>query len=174
MSTVTPGQQTARQRWSFSWSASLKEVGLLLMVSIIATGGWWARTTDRLPWVADPAVYELELAAPLIVVEDALGFYDEGVRLFVDTRSETNGVTIPGSFFIREATFDDDLLENFDFMFPEDELILFGSGNLSLTSNIAARLIGRGYENVVILKGGLAAWQHGGGDTSPTDQEAGP
>jgi len=156
------------------WSVSLREAGLLLVLSILAATGWWLRSADRLPLQADPAVYELELAAPLLTVAEAQGMYDEGAHLFVDTRAETGGETIPGSFFIREATFDDDLVANFDFMYPEDELILFGNGNLTRTSNVAARLIGRGYENVIILKGGLSAWKNAGGDTSPTTEGTGP
>ena len=145
----------------------------MLLISVLAAGGWWARGTDRLPWVADPTVYELELAAPLLDVDAALALYDEGSSLFVDTRAETAGETIPGSLFIRETSFDDDLVANFDFMFPEDELILFGNGNLTRTSNVAGRLQERGYNNVIILKGGLSAWKQAGGDTSPTPQEAG-
>ncbi len=152
------------------WSVSLKEAGLLLVVSMLATGGWWLSSGARLPLQADSTVYELELEAPLLSVTEALTFYDEGVHLFVDTRDETAGQTIPGSLFIRAATFDDDLLENFDFMFPEDALILFGNGNLTRTSNIAARLKARGYENLHILQGGLSGWQSGGGDISVTDQ----
>lgn len=172
MSPIMSNLQDIKRGFSLPWSATLKEAGLVLLVAVLASGGWWARSTDRLPWVTDPTVYELELAAPLLVVEDALTFYDEGVHLFVDTRAETGGETIPGSLFVREDTFDDDLYDNFDFMFPEDELILFGNGNLSRTSNIAARLQGRGYENLVILKGGLSAWKSAGGDTSPTDEGA--
>ena len=159
------------------WSVSLKEAGLLLIASVLATGGWWYTggfsNSDRLPLQADAAVYDLELEAPLLSVDEALVFYDEGAHLFVDTRDEAAGETIPGSLFIRAATFDDDLLENFDFMFPEDALILFGGGNLTRTSNIAGRLKERGYENLHILQGGLSGWQNGGGDTSVTDQEAG-
>ena len=118
-------------------------------------------------------MYELELEAPLVTVDKARILYDEGVHLFVDTRPPAAGETIPGSLFVREASFDDDLVANFDFMYPEDELILFGNGNLSRTSNIAGRLKERGFENVSILQGGLSAWKQAGGDTSPLDLEAG-
>lgn len=155
----------------FSWLVSIKEAGLVLLVAILATGAWWARTPDRLPLLADPTVYELELEAPLLTMPEALVFYEEGVHLFVDTRTDPGTETVPGAFVIRAATFDDDLLANFDFMYPEDPLILFGNGNMTVTSNIAGRLIERGYENVVILQGGLAAWKKAGGETSPTKRE---
>ncbi len=167
-----PSSTSSRFGLQMLWSVSLKEAGLLLLISILATAGWWASNSDRLPLRAEAAVYELELEAPLLTVAEALEFYEEGVHLFVDTRSETGGETIPGALFIREATFDDDLLENFDFMFPEDALILFGGGDLSRTSNIAGRLKARGYENLHILQGGLSGWQHGGGDISPTNNGA--
>ena len=46
-------------------------------------------------------------------------------------------------------------------MTPEDHLVLFGDGDLLPVSNIAARLMDRGYPNLLILKGGLAAWRQG-------------
>jgi len=140
--------------------------GLLLLLSLVLSVAWWGLSKDRLPLRADATFYELELEAPLLSIDQALLLYDEGVHLFVDTRDDHGGESIPGSLFIRAATFDDDLLENFDFMFPEDELILFGDGNLSRTSNIAGRLIGRGYLNVQILQGGLSAWLSAGGESS--------
>ncbi len=157
---------------NFSWPTSCREAGILLLVAVLATGGWWARNTDRLPLRADPAFYQLELEAPLLAIREALAFYDDGAHLFVDTRIG-GSETIPGSLFIREATFDDDLLNNFDFMFAEDTLIIFGDGNLTATSNIAGRLKERGYQNVHILRGGLPAWIKGGGPTSSADREAG-
>jgi rhodanese-related sulfurtransferase len=150
------------------WPASCREAGLLLLVALVAGGVWWARSPDRLPLRADARVYELELAAPLVTTGAAREFYDEGVRLFVDTRATTDGLTIPGALFIREDTFDDDLLANFDFIFPEDPLILFGDGDLTRTSNVAGRLRERGYPNLQILAGGLAAWQQGGGPVADT------
>ena len=158
------------------WSTSLREAGLLLVVAMVATAGWWLSGDERLPLRADPAFYELELAAPLLTLAEARAYYDEGAHLFVDTREESGGETIPGAIFIREASFDDDLLANFDFLFPEDELILFGDGNLSRTSNVAARLVSRGYVNVRILQGGLAGWRAAGGEISEvtdTAKEAG-
>jgi len=160
-------------RVQFVWSASLKEAGLLLFVATVAACGWWLHGTDRLPLRADPAVYQLELEAPLLTIPEALAAYEEGDKLFVDTRQGAPE-TIPGSLFIREATFDDDLLANFDFLFPEDELILFGDGNLTAASNVAGRLRERGFAHVTILKGGLSAWQEAGGGISTAAGEAGP
>ena len=151
----------------------LREAGLLLMVSVLATGAWWARSPERLPLRANPTAYELELAAPLLNVAEARVFFAEGIHLFVDTRDDTGGETIPGSLFVRENSFDDDLLDNFEFMFPEDKIILFGNGDLSRTSNIAGRLKDRGYENLHILQGGLSAWKKAGGDTSANAEEGG-
>ncbi len=153
---------------NFRWSASLREAGLLLIVAIIATGVSWFLRSDGLPLKADPVAYELELAAPLIGIDEALTLFEEGEYFFVDTRLVEDGAyqTIPGAFFIREATFDDDLLENFDFMTVADHFILFGDGDLSPVSNIAGRMKDRGFENLFILKGGLEAWSSAGGDIS--------
>ena len=165
--------QTSSRGTAFAWTASAKEAGVLLLVAVLATGGFWVRNPERLPLRADPAVYELELEAPLVPVDIARKLYDEGAHLFVDTRPPAAGETIPGSLYVREDTFDDDLVANFDFMFPEDALILFGNGDLSRASNIAGRLKQRGFENVSILQGGLSAWKRAGGDTSPIAPEAG-
>lgn len=155
---------------AFKGATTSREAGFLLALSLVAGTLWWAVSSERMSLQADPTFYELELEAPLLTTAEALIFYDEGVHLFVDTRDENGGQTIPGSLFIRAATFDDDLLDNFDFMFPEDELILFGDGNLSRTSNIAGRLKERGYLNVHILQGGLTAWLTAGGESSPTSR----
>lgn len=165
MLSASPTNMATTGSW---WKTSLKEAGLLLLVAVAATALSWILRGDRLPFLADPTVYELELAAPLVKVGKALALYDEGDYLFVDTRSDPGEEfqTIPGAFFIRADTFDDDLLEYFDFSGPEDHFILFGDGNLLPISNIASRMKDRGYENVFILKGGLDAWRSGGGDIS--------
>ncbi len=151
-----------------NWSASFREAGLLLLFAVVVTSATWYLRDDGLPFAADAVGYELELEAPLASTKEALALYEEGDYLFVDTRSATDGAfqTIPGAFFIREATFDDDLLEYFDFMTTEDHFILFGDGNLFPVSNIAARMKDRGYENLFILKGGLEAWLQSGGEIS--------
>ncbi len=138
----------------------LKEAGVLLVIALTATAASWALRPDRLPLRADPAFYRLELDAPLIDPGPALALYDEGQDLFVDTRPAPPGSlpTIPGAVPIRAASFDDDLLDLFDFLAPDDPVILFGDGNLVPVSNIAARLKERGYGNVRILRGGIKAW----------------
>lgn len=152
----------------FQWAVSVREAGLLLLLTVALTSVSWLLRDDGLPFAADPVGYELELAAPLTSTEEALALYDEGDYLFVDTRTATDGdfQTIPGAFFIREATFDDDLLEYFDFMTTEDHFILFGDGDLFPVSNIAARMKDRGYQDLLILKGGLEAWLRAGGEIS--------
>jgi hypothetical protein len=153
---------------SFSWSASLKEAGQLLLVAVILMTATWILRSDGLSLKADPTGYELELAAPLASIEEALALYDAGDHFFVDTRPALQGdfQTIPGALFIRAETFDDDILANFDIMTPEDHFILFGDGDLLPVSTIAARMITRGYPNLVILKGGLSAWRRAGGEIS--------
>lgn len=161
--TITPPKAA-----KFTWSASLREAGLVLLFAMVVTGVSWLVRSDGLPLTADPVVYELELAAPLTSVEEALALYEEGDYFFVDTRPRTGAdyQTIPGAFLIQESGFDDDLLEYFEFMTPEDHFILFGDGNLFQVSNIATRMMDRGYLNLLILKGGLAAWRQAGGEIS--------
>ena len=150
------------------WSTSFREAALLLLLAVMITAVSWALRADRLPLRADPIAYELELAAPLAAIGEALELYEDGEYIFVDTRPQVTGdfQTIPGSFFIRDASFDNDLLEYFDFMTTEDHFVLFGDGDLFPVSNIAARLTDRGYTHLMILKGGLAAWRSAGGEIS--------
>ena len=165
---MRPGNSAQAALAGFKWSGPFREAGLLLLLSLVLTTASWFLRSDGLPLAADPMGYELELAAPLTVTEKAMAFYDEGDYLFVDTRPHPDGdfQTIPGSFFIREASFDDDLLEYFDFMTTEDHFILFGDGDLAPVSNIAARMQERGYQNLLILKGGLTSWLQAGGEIS--------
>ncbi len=162
------GTPTSSPSGSFKWSASLKEAGALLLVALVAMTASWLLRSDGLSLTADPTGYELELAAPLTGIKEALAQYEEGDYFFVDTRGAIEGdfQTIPGAFFIRADSFDDDILNYFDFMNPEDHFILFGDGDLLPVSTIASRMIDRGYPNLFILKGGLAAWRQAGGEIS--------
>ena len=156
------------------WSRVLRDGGVLLLATLVVTAVSWAVRGDRLPLRPDPAIYELELAAPLVQPADALVLYDEGEVLFADTRTvPRDGVIIPGAFPLRPDTLDDDLLAVFDFLEPETPLLLYGDGSLAATSGVAARLIERGYADVRILAGGVSGWRKAGGDVRPADPEAG-
>ena len=56
-----------------------------------------------------------------------------------------------------------------DFIYPEDQLILYGEANPLPVSAVAARFVERGYANVRILQGGLSAWSRGGGPVDEKD-----
>ena len=144
-----------------------KEAVLLLAVAAVLTALGWALRPDRLPLRADPAYYELELAAPLVDPAGAMALYDAGDHLFVDARAGAPETTVPGAFPVREASFDDDLLRVFDFLTPADPLVIFGDGDLAGASNVAGRLADRGWTDLRIMSGGLAAWEAAGGPVSP-------
>jgi rhodanese-related sulfurtransferase len=101
----------------------------------------------------------------VVDLDEAKRLFAAGSYYFVDTRSvDPEQVPyIPGAFFIRQDSFDNDLLAASDFIYPEDPLILYGEGNLQLVAAVAARLQERGYENLSIMAGGLAAWRKAGG-----------
>jgi len=151
-----------------TWRSALIQAGFLMLLAILTTAILWGLRSDKLPLVADPAVYQLELTAPLVELPEALVYYDEGEYLFVDVRSNgsASAKTIPGSFIIREDTLDDDLAANMEFLFPEDKIVLFGSGDLMAPANIAARLQERGFQDLTILKGGIEEWTAAGGEIS--------
>ncbi|MBC8422945.1 hypothetical protein H8E07_02365, partial [bacterium] len=103
---------------------------------------------------------------------EAVAMYDRNTHLLIDTRTVTrDGLRIPGAFRIRQDSFEEDLLEIFDFMAPEDSLLLFGDGNLILISAIASRLEERGYRNITIMTGGLDQWSASGGMTAEARHE---
>ena len=159
----------------FSGSVVARQTVVLLLVSILATAASWMIRSDSLSWKADVTAYELELSAPLVELKDALLLFEEGDYIFMDTRSNAAQATetIADAFILREATFDNDLLAMMDDVFPEDPILLFGNGELSGASNIGAKLLQRGYENVSILRVGVSGWQKAGGLVSaPTILEA--
>lgn len=146
-----------------------RQAVFLLVLGVALAAVRWAAWPPRLPLVADATVYELELSAPLVDVDQARRYFDEGMHLFIDTREYGSGAqdAVPGAFSLRPDAFDDDLLALLDIITPEDRLVLYGDGNLAVANNVAARLGQRGYANVELLKGGLAAWREGGGPVSP-------
>jgi rhodanese-related sulfurtransferase len=151
-------------------AAILREAGLLLAAAVLLTVVSWAVRPDRLPLAADPSFYELDLAAPLVTPEEARALYDAGDHLFIDVRPGHPAAAVPGAMTVREDSFDDDLLAVFDFMTPEDPLVLYGDGALSAASNVAGRLQDRGWTDVVIMSGGLEAWQAAGGPVSTREE----
>lgn len=157
--------------WVRPGRAAVGEAALLLLVSALATAVLWAVRPDGLTLAVDARTYELELPVPLIPVQEARLLYEEGTHLFVDTRDVAPGsvATIPGALPIRAATFDDDLYALFDFLTVQDPLILFGDGDLLATATIASRLVDKGYVDLQILDGGLAAWRKAGGEIREPD-----
>jgi rhodanese-related sulfurtransferase len=142
--------------------ATRQAVWLLLVSLLVCVIAWFVRPT-RLPLTAQEAFYASELTAPLVSVAEALSLYEAGSHIFVDARSAAARGGIPGSLSVREESLDDDLFEHRDFLYPEDPVILWGDGNLQSLSAIAARLQERGFQDVRILAGGLAAWQRSDG-----------
>ena len=153
--------------------AAFREAALLLALSCVILAVSWALRSDPLPLVADARTYELELAAPLVGPEAAIQLFDEGVHLFIDTRGVEPGsvATIAGALPIRAESFDDDLFDLFDFLMPEDPLVLFGDGDLLSVSTIASRLTDKGYTDLLILDGGVEAWRKAGGEVREADGE---
>lgn len=149
--------------------AAARQALLLLALSAALATARWAAWPPRLPLVADAADYELDLSAPLVDVATARRHYDAGLHLFIDTREEgpEAAEAVPGAFTVRPGSFDDDMLALLDIIVPEDQLVLYGDGNLAQANNVAARLVQRGYANVELLKGGLSAWRAAGGPVSP-------
>jgi rhodanese-related sulfurtransferase len=145
-----------------------RETGILLLVALLAATAAWALRTPRWPLRAQPVFYQQEWAAPLVTAGTALQLFHDGQHHFVDTRplELPQAPHIPGAFSIRPTSFADDLLAASDFIFPEDAIVLYGTGDLAPVSSVAARFQERGYADVVIMVGGLAAWRTAGGPVS--------
>jgi len=152
----------------YSSTSAWREGLLLLGLTLVLAAGAWIVRTPRLPLTADLSLYELELGAPVMQPAEAILAYVGNTHMFVDTRTTAiDRRSIPGSLNLRPESFDDDLREIYDFIVPEDPLILYGDGNLILISNVAVKLQERGFFNVTILVGDLNAWQDAGGDLTP-------
>ncbi len=149
-------------------AAVLRQAWRLTLLSVLAGAALWLARPDRLPLLADPDVYALDLPVPLISLQEARKAYDAGSHLFVDTRRgpAEGRLAIPGSFVIREASFADDLAAVMDFVYPEDSLILYGESIPLPVAAVAVRFLERGYRQLTVLQGGLAAWRAAGGPLS--------
>ena len=150
------------------WWASIREAALVILVAAAAAVFAWAVQSDRLPLVADRDFYELEAPAPLVDIPQALILFEEGDHIFIDTRPDgpEERDTIPGAFRIRAVTFDEDLYELTDIIYPEEPVILFGDGDLRGTAFVADLLLAREFENILILRGTVEAWREQGGEIS--------
>jgi rhodanese-related sulfurtransferase len=179
---MSPRTATAGARSRRAWPAWRESAALLACATALAAAVWLVRQ-PRLPLRADEAVYAQELGYPLIDPAAAVALYRDNLALIVDTRAAggdvaaggaaaAGGARVPGALVIREATFDDDLLALHDFLTPEDKLVLHGDGNLQVLAAVAARLARRGYTNLVLMRGDLAAWRAAGGPLREADGDA--
>jgi rhodanese-related sulfurtransferase len=148
------------------WPTALREALLIGGASVALAAAVWLARSDRLPLRAQAEVYELELAAPVVTVAEAVALFTAGTHLFVDVREDPAGAGIPGAFRVRTTSFDADVAEARDFLFPEAKLVVYDEGAMQLAGAAAAHFQERGFANVAILQGGLAAWQAGGGQLS--------
>jgi rhodanese-related sulfurtransferase len=158
---VRGDRMTAGPRWRHAVGEAWRLLALAALVAVIL----WAVRGDRLAPIADPEIYALDLPAPLVSVHEARDLWEEGSHHFVDTRGGEPGgrPSIPGSFVVRETSFAEDLAAAMDFVYPEDHLILYGEATPLPVAAVAVRFHERGYRNVRILQGGLAAWRLAGG-----------
>ncbi len=149
------------------FSRVMGETLLLAALTLVAVSVSWALRTPRFPLVAEISDYEMDLDYPVLAVSDCVAFYEAGTHLFIDTRDLTEpSPYIPGAFSISLDSFDEDLREVFDFIYPEDALLLYGDGRLQATAAVAARFEERGYQVDGIMRGGLEAWRKAGGELS--------
>jgi rhodanese-related sulfurtransferase len=154
------------------WSTAVREALLIGGASAVIAAVVWLARPDRLPLRAQAEIYELELAAPVVPAAEAVAFFEAGDHLFIDARENTAGGEIPGAFRVRSSTFDADLAEVHDFLYPEDKLVLYDGGVMQAADAVAVRFQERGYANVTILQGGVAAWRVAGGPLAGGDEHA--
>lgn len=164
------GLQVEVHRKSRIVRESLVLLGAALLLTVVS----WLARPNRLPLTAASSYYDLELPAPVVDLDRAMRIYEEGSHLFIDIRPFELGDRpyIPGAFAIRQHSFDDDLLDAGEFIYPEDPMILYGNGNLQEVAAVASRFIERGYENILIMTGGIDAWQRAGGPVTQDQEEA--
>jgi len=143
-----------------------REAPLLLGLTLVLAAGAWLARSPRLPLVADTSVYEMDLAAPVMTPAEAVTAFRANTHIFIDTRAADDGRRIPGAMTLRPEHFDEDFRAIFDFLLPEDPLVLYGDGNLLLVGNVAQKLEARGFKDLSLLRGDLDAWAAAGGELS--------
>ena len=141
-----------------------RELGILLLISLAVSILAWAINPDRLPLKADIASYELGVNFDLVNAVDAVQMLNDNAVVLVDIRSGEPEIRLPGAFPVRQESFDDDFRDLFDFILPEDKLLLVGNGDLMSLSAIAERISERGYKNLVLMRGDISAWERAGGE----------
>ena len=143
----------------------IREAVVLAAITLVLALAAWFFRSPRLPLMADMSRYELDLGFSVVPARRALEFYEAGSHIFVDARElpPESRAYIPGAFFIRASSFEDDLGEVLDFIYPEDPLIIYGSEQLQIPGAVADRFVQRGYEVTGILSGGIEAWREAGG-----------
>ncbi len=150
----------------------LRETLLLVVITLVLATLSWALRPPRLPLQADLAIYELDLGFPVISAAEAVACYDANSHLFIDTRGGGDHTRrVPGAVPIGQDSFDAELREVFDFMDPEEPLLLIGDGNLVMIAVLAERLKDKGYGDITIMEGTLETWAEAGGDTDVTPSE---
>lgn len=144
---------------------TLRQAGGLALLGLLLAAAAWAGRTPRLPLRADVSAYRLDLPFPIVTAAEALALYEAGEHLFVDTRDvdPDSAPRIPGSFPVRQDSFADDLLAVHDFLAPGDRVLLYGDGELLSVAAVASRMQERGYEDLTLMRDGLAAWRAAGG-----------
>ncbi len=141
-----------------------RELGILLLISLAVSILAWAINPGRLPLKADIARYELEINFDLVNAVDAVQMLNDNVVILVDIRSGETEIKLPGAFPVRQESFDNDFRDLFDFILPEDKLLLVGNGDLMSISAIAERISERGYKNLILMRDDISAWEHAGGE----------
>jgi rhodanese-related sulfurtransferase len=160
-----------RHRSASACARSLREAGVILLLTLICTLAAWLMRSPRLPLIAEREAYEFEIAQPLVDAATALAYYEAGSHLFVDTRqlAKFDQARVPGAMSVRPESFEDDLSGLIDFIYPEDPILLYGD-RLQGTAAVAGRFAERGYEDLTLLAGDFAAWREAGG---PVDEPVG-
>lgn len=153
----------------FPRARPVREGALLLAVALAAAGASWAVRSPRLPLRADLAAYELDLGFAVVPAAEAVALFLDNACIPVDVRDDGQAGRIPGSVLLRQATFDDDLRDVFDFLSPADPLLVYGDGNLLVAAAVAGRLQERGFTDIRLLGGSLAAWEKAGGQIDAAD-----
>lgn len=141
-----------------------KESFILLLISIAVAIIAWAVNPNRLPIAADETLYKLDVKYEVVDAQTAVSMYNNDLIILIDVRSSVIDKKIPGAFYLRQDSFDDDYLELFEYITPEEKLLLLGTGDLMVINAIADRLAEKGYSNLVLLGGDIKAWQNAGGE----------
>lgn len=144
-------------------------LAILLLLAVGAGAVTNGLRSNPLPWVEDWShrVEKQALALGLRTADAAQtrALIESGVYFVFDARPREHFVEghLPGAMSLPSDGFDEHMLEYAMMLIPEQEILVYCSGQVCDESLMVCReLLNQGYTNLVLFAAGMEAWQAAG------------